>query len=237
MENEHYLTTEDKKHLTSKAVGGTALGFGIAGTALGILNGGLGLFSGMGNPALGKSCSCANPSDAQYLERKQNADYVQITKDYYEGKLANLRELTESFYTLDQKIQMAKDMAAAESRANFDMLNKRIIDLEKESAVQKATQPLYNQINELKMNFINTTAQHGIADTRIMASNLVSDLDTRTKSAIQFEAERRSCADNKIVNYVNSTFYPQRIADITTADTTTVERIYNPLGPSCPCMA
>ena len=48
------------------------------------------------------------------------------------------------------------------------------------------------------------------------------------------EAKERKCADNTIVNYVNATFYPKLVADVTTGTTTTAQVIYNPL-PSCGC--
>ena len=50
--------------------------------------------------------------------------------------------------------------------------------------------------------------------------------------AIALESERRSCADNKIVNYANSTFYPKYIADVTVGSGTTQQTIFNPL---CGC--
>ena len=50
--------------------------------------------------------------------------------------------------------------------------------------------------------------------------------------AIALEAERRSCADNKIVNYLNSNFYPISVADVTTGTTTTQRLLSNPL---CGC--
>ena len=50
---------------------------------------------------------------------------------------------------------------------------------------------------------------------------------------INMEAERRCCADSKIVNYANSTFVPQMIADFTTGTTTHSESTYNPLCSCC----
>ena len=43
-------------------------------------------------------------------------------------------------------------------------------------------------------------------------------------------------ADGKIVTYVNGTFYPVNVADITPATTTTAREVYNPLCNCCsPC--
>ena len=52
--------------------------------------------------------------------------------------------------------------------------------------------------------------------------------------AIALEAERRSCNDGKIVNYVNSTFVPQYIAEMTVGTGTTQSAVYNPLC-NCNC--
>lgn len=52
---------------------------------------------------------------------------------------------------------------------------------------------------------------------------------------VQLEAERRSCADCKIVNYVNSTFAPKLVTDFAAGTTSAVAQIYNPLGCGCGC--
>lgn len=49
------------------------------------------------------------------------------------------------------------------------------------------------------------------------------------------EAKERKCADNTIVNYVNATFYPKMVADVTTGSTTTAQNTYNPLPVDCCC--
>lgn len=51
---------------------------------------------------------------------------------------------------------------------------------------------------------------------------------------IAMEAERRCCGDNAIVNYVNATFYPKLVADVTAGTTTVAQAVYNPL-PDCGC--
>lgn len=52
-------------------------------------------------------------------------------------------------------------------------------------------------------------------------------------SAIGRERDERMCADNAIVNYVNATFYPKMVADVTTGTTTTAQLLYNPLAQKC----
>lgn len=64
-----------------------------------------------------------------------------------------------------------------------------------------------------------------------------------TKDSFQLMEERlcreigdRKCADNAIVNYVNATFYPKMVADVTTGTTTTAQLLYNPLPvEKCGC--
>lgn len=49
---------------------------------------------------------------------------------------------------------------------------------------------------------------------------------------VNLEAERRSCADEKIVNYVNSTFSPKLITEYTAGTESAPANVYNPL---CGC--
>jgi hypothetical protein len=46
---------------------------------------------------------------------------------------------------------------------------------------------------------------------------------------VNLEAERRNCADQRIVEYANRTFAPKLIADYTAGTTTTAMTTYNPL--------
>lgn len=57
--------------------------------------------------------------------------------------------------------------------------------------------------------------------------------DKSIYDAIALEAERRCCADNKIVNYANLTFYPVSIADVTVGTTNTPRTTFNPLCGCC----
>ena len=54
--------------------------------------------------------------------------------------------------------------------------------------------------------------------------------------ALARERDERRCGDNAIVNYVNATFYPKMVADVTTGTTTTAQTVYNPLPvATCGC--
>lgn len=58
--------------------------------------------------------------------------------------------------------------------------------------------------------------------------------DKSIYDAIALEAERRICGDNKIVNYVNTTFVPRYIAEMTVGSGSTQSNVFNPLC-NCPC--
>ena len=78
----------------------------------------------------------------------------------------------------------------------------------------------------LKAQIDAINSKLAVAETNIMWQNKV------TNDAIALEAERRQCADNKIVNYSNTTFAPKYIADFTIGSGTTQASIFNPL---CGC--
>ena len=55
--------------------------------------------------------------------------------------------------------------------------------------------------------------------------------------AINLEAERRACNDNKIVNYATLMFYPVSLAYVTTGTTSTARTTFNPIcGCNNTCM-
>lgn len=52
--------------------------------------------------------------------------------------------------------------------------------------------------------------------------------------ALKREADERCCGDNSIVTYLNATFYPKQIADVTVGTTSTAQATYNPVY-NCGC--
>ena len=63
---------------------------------------------------------------------------------------------------------------------------------------------------------------------QVMAAN------KELECAIKREKDERKCSDNTIVTYVNATFYPKQVADVTVGTATTAQTLYNPL-PVCNC--
>lgn len=66
---------------------------------------------------------------------------------------------------------------------------------------------------------------------QLLSERMASD-KKEVMCALNNEREARKCNDNTIVNYVNATFYPKMVADVTTGTTTTAQATYNPL-PVC----
>ena len=72
------------------------------------------------------------------------------------------------------------------------------------------------------------------ADSFALAAADLAAVEARLNGKIAMEAERRCCADNSIVTYMNATFYPKLVADVTAGTTTTAQTLYNPI-PDCGC--
>lgn len=226
---EKEVIKDEKKEYASKGVAGTALGLGIAGTALGLLNGGLGLF-GL-NPVVGSSNSSCNLTCE---------DKIELTSAIYQGRITELQERFGDRQVIDRemfglyKSQVDADFGLYKStrdsfdalnakhnadafalyknqRDSFDVLASRISALETKQAVDAAIEPWRAQVLSMQINGVASNAQ----------------------AAVALEAERRCCADGKIVNYVNSTFYPKLTADVTVGTTTTAMNVYNPLCNCC----
>ena len=87
---------------------------------------------------------------------------------------------------------------------------------------------LYRYIDG-KLNEINSTlAAQAVTNTAF--NSAMQAMDYKFTQQVALEAERRQCADCKIVNYVNSTFAPKLITDYTAGTTSAPAAVYNPLA-------
>ena len=248
------IEKEPTKKYASKGVAGTALGIGIGALALSVLNGrGFGLFgnswgynSGMPQNvninADVNSPSATTPSAFSVWEKecednlKQQADMYNLAlsnqyqrfndRQTLNGELFSVwkgqvdsdfglyKSTRDSFDVVNKRITDDSFALYKNQRDNFDALSARISQLETKQAVADAVEPWRAKVLDMRINGVAATAQAGI----------------------NLEAERRCCADSKIVNYVNSTFVPQMIVDFTIGTTTHAEDTYNPLCSCCtPC--
>lgn len=235
----------------SRGVAGAGLGLGIAGTALGLLalskNGGFNLFGntpsgvpenvnintiggthGFGTPTTfqvwEKTCEDALASqkalyDYALLDQNQrftdreklNGELFGIYKSQIDADFGLYKSTRDTFDAVSAK-QSADAFALYKSQRDADdALSARISALETKQAVNDAVDPWRSKVLDMKINGVAANAQAGIA----------------------LEAERRCCADNKIVNYLNSNFYPISVADVTVATTATARELSNPLCGCC----
>lgn len=92
------------KEYASKAKGDAALTTGIIGTSLaGILALKDGLFNGLLGGGCNTNCGCSDagvPHGERYNERKEQEDYVALTKQFYEGVIASQAKMNQNFFDL-----------------------------------------------------------------------------------------------------------------------------------------
>lgn len=233
----------------SRGVAGAALGIGIGALALSLLNrnGGFNLFGGnncnstpenvnintISGPGVGvpttfqvweKECEDAllaqkNLYDFALLQQNQrytdretlNQELFGIYKSQIDADFGLYKSTRDSFDAVSAK-QNADAFALYKSQRDADdALAARISALETKQAVNDAIDPWRAKVLDMKIN--------GVAGA--------------SQAAVALEAERRCCADSKIVNYVNSNFYPISVADVTTGTTSTPRETFNPLCSCC----
>lgn len=140
-------------------------------------------------------------------------------------------------YALEQAQELqAKDLEIARLNTEVKLRDSTIY-------TDGKTLELYKYVDGRFREFENAIAQQAVINqaTKDSVQIVQERLDCAKadcRDAIARECEARKCADNTIVNYVNATFYPKMVADITTGTTTTAQVVYNPLpisGCGCGC--
>lgn len=168
MDGKKYIDMD--KEYASKGIAGTALGLGIGALGLEVLkNGGLQNILGNG------SNNVPFEESAFGLYKNQRDQYDELLAKHNKDAFDLYKNQRDGYDAL---------------KAQVDAINTRL-------AVQEATQPWK---------------------------------DKAIYDAIAIEAERRETADCAMVNYMNCTFVPQYIADLTPATTSTQKAVYNPLS-------
>lgn len=120
----------------SKGVAGAGLGLGIAGTALGVLNGGLGNILGV-NPAMNGACMCHENMPVNRYEAEQQAKIAKLESDlalrdattYVLGETGKLRDYFETkFDRIECQLSDQKAYNAANNAA-IGCINNQIAQL------------------------------------------------------------------------------------------------------------
>ena len=135
-------------------------------------------------------------------------------------------------YTMDLKFQIAeKDSQIALRDANT-FTDQKFIELYKY---------LDGELRTIRDSLAGQAVKNQqTADSFQMVSERMQCCCNSLEEKICAEANARKCADNTLVNYVNATFYPKQVADVTTGTATTAQTLYNPLpvnnsGCGCNC--
>lgn len=202
----------------SKGLAGTALGFGIGGAAMSLANGGLGnLLGGLGQnnkSAAADIAAAVTPAmtvAAMLAARQQEptcSENMPVTR-----------------YDLDREQKLAaKDSEIALLKANtyndgkmlevYGYIDRQLKDV-REALCKQA---VHNQRTE---------------DSFTLVKQDVESVRKEALGAVKMEAERRCCGDNALKTYVNATFYPKQVADVTTGTATTAQTLYDPLPKCC----
>ena len=202
----------------SKGLAGTALGFGIGGAAMSLANGGLGNLLG----GLGQGNRSATVDAAAMATPAMTALAAALTARQQAPTCSE--NMPVSRYELDREQQLAqKDSEIALLKANTYNDQKMLemyayIDGQlKDVREALCKQAVHNQRTE---------------DSFTLVKQDVDCVRKEALSAVKMEAERRCCGDNALKTYVNATFYPKQVADITTGTATTAQTLYDPL-PKC----
>ncbi len=203
----------------SKGLAGTALGFGIGGAAMSLANGGLGNL--LGGLSQNKRSDAADVAAAVTPAMTVAA---MLAARHQEPTCSENMPVTR--YDLDREQKLAaKDSEIALLKANTYNDGKML--------------EVYGYIDRQLKDIRDTLCKQAVHNQRTEDSfTLVKqDVDCVRKEAlgaVKMEAERRCCADNALKTYVNATFYPKQVADVTTGTATTAQTLYDPL-PKCGC--
>lgn len=197
----------------NKGVAGTALGLGAGALGVELLNGGIGKL--LGNLTGGNNgCNDAAAIMAAVAPMLAAAT---VTRPDCSG---------HSYGRYDAE----KDAEIAALKGDIKLRDSTIYTDQKSLALYQYIDGQLKEVREelCQQRVHNQRTEDSFALARQDLAAVKADLDGK----IKLEAERRCCADNAIVRYANATFYPKMVADVTVGTTTTAQSLYNPL-PDC----
>jgi hypothetical protein len=151
-----------KHEYASKAKGNAGLTLGIIGTSLAGLmalgNGGVGSLLGGGL----QNCPGV-PHGELYNERKEQADFVELTKQYYESQIATNAKIDKSFFDLykfnvDNSFGLYKGQ-----RDQADAIFAKIADVEKKVDIMSAVRPYQDALINAKIDNVALVGDFNLA--------------------------------------------------------------------------
>lgn len=129
---------------------------------------------------------------------------------------------------------MAKDLQISELNTAIKLRDANIYADQKSLEIYKYIDGQLNGINaQLAAQAVNNQATK---DSFQIVNERLTGVKNELETKICCEAKERRCADNTLVNYVNATFYPKLVSDLSVGTTTTAQTLYNPLPvDNCCC--
>ena len=190
----------ENRNFASKGVAGTALGLGAGALGVELLRGGFNGILGGGNCGCGHmNCGCDNDCSEDHTVNRYEAGL--------QGKISSL--------------ETQKMLLEANTYSDAKLL-------EVYKYFDGETKSIRNELAAQAVKNANIEGTFAVLGEKINASR------NEFLCALNRERDERCCGDNAIVTYSNATFYPKMVADITTGTTTTAQTVYNPL-PNCGC--
>lgn len=151
-----------KHEVPSKGKVNAALTTGIIGTALsGIMAlGALGIGSGIFG---GKPQNCGLPHGELYNERKETADYIELTKQYYTGQFETQSKIDKNFFDT-YKMNVDTSFALYKGqRDTKDELVAKIDKLERQVDVMAAVRPYQDALINAKIDNVAMVGDFNLA--------------------------------------------------------------------------
>ena len=199
------MVDETVRHSSGVAKAGLATG--IVGTTLGVLNGAGGLLN-LGGGLMGNPAMMT--SDNQFVNRYEMSNQMGCAKEL-----------------------MEKDLKIAELNTEVKLRDSNIYTDQKSLELYRY---IDSQLNAINSNLSAQAVQNqATKDSFQIVNERIGCVKHELEEKICCETKARKCADNTLVSYMNATFYPKMVADVTTGTTTTAQTLYNPLPVDTCC--
>ena len=208
---------EMNREYASKGVAGAGLGTGIAGLSLGVLNslGRLGVLAG----------TWGRPAAAQ-----NDILTAALTAELMRGCACTAPCGSDCDPVTQREMKLIQEIAAKDSQIAL-----RDADTYTDQKMLELYKYIDGRFTGVEAQLAKQAVQNqATKDSFQIAQERLDCCCDKMRTAIETEAKERRCGDNAIVNYVNQTFYPKQVADVTVGTTMTPQKTYNPL-PACTC--
>ena len=212
----------------TKGVAGTGLGLGIAGTALGLLNGlgGGGTANGGIGGLLGGLLGTNQPPMGL-------ADYAVLMGALGggSGHCGTCAPVCNEDHFVN-RYESGKDARIAELETEVKLRDANVYTLGEMNAMRNYVDGQFREIRDSLCG--QAVINQKTADSFERVHDDIMCVKGNLEGQIAAERAARCCGDNAIVTYANATFYPKMVADVTVGTTTTAQTLYNPVA-NCGC--